>query len=494
MAPPPPGAPAAPIDLGVDRPADTKIALLCLAIGLATDLAVRSGFVGLAGALLPVAAAAVLWATRVAHRRSASVVLAGVPLFAFWLMARRSEWLLPLDVLAAATLLWMDASLARGGRVFDQTVPALLTRGAEAVVHGFAAPGFLAPVLRGRESNRSPIAPVLRGLLLMAPFLVLVTVLLRSADAVFAQLVELPAPVDLVGHVVLVVVGAWTMAGLLRLASARPLQIGGSSTRFLGPTEAVSALAALVLLYGVFALTQVVVLAGGEAHVLRTTGLTFAEYARSGFFQLLAVATLTLLLLSVLRAVVRNGSALQRRAFLVLAEVAIVLTLAIVAVAVRRLHLYEQSYGLTMLRLASTAFALWIGAVFLLLGARYAGAVRDRQWLVPAAAVAGGLVLLFLNVVNAEAVVVRRNVTNFEQTGRFDAYYAAKLSDDAVPALVAALPRLTPNDRAAVLTHVCGGATRAEGGLWAFNTGRAAAVEARTSVCPPSSLSGAAPR
>ena len=480
---PPPPALALAIDLDVDRPADARIVVLCVAIGLAADLAVRSGVVGLAGALLPIAAAAALWATRAAHRRSAMVALAGVPLFAIWLMARRSEWLLPLDLLAAASLLWMGASLARGGHVLDQTVSGLVTRAVEAFAHGVAAPAFLAPVLRARHSSRSSIAPVVRGLLLVAPFLVLVTVLLRSADAVFAELVEIPMPADLAGHAILVLVGAWTMAGLFRLASARPLEVQSSGRRLLGPTEAVSALAALVVLYGAFVLIQVVVLAGGEAHVLQTTGLTFAEYARSGFFQLLAVAALTLVLLSALRAVVRDGSAFQRSAFFWLAQAAIVLTVAIVAVAVRRLHLYERSYGLTMLRLASTAFALWIGAVFLLLGAKYAGLRRDREWFVPAALLAAGAVLLILNVVNPEALVVRRNVANFAQTGRFDASYATKLSDDAVPALVAALPRLAPQDRATVLASVCRDEEQAEGGLWACNASRAAAEEARSSVC-----------
>jgi hypothetical protein len=58
-----------------------------------------------------------------------------------------------------------------------------------------------------------------------------------------------------------------------------------------------------VALFGAFAAAQLVVLAGGGRHVIETAGLTYAQYARSGFFQLLAVAVITLLILMSVRAV-----------------------------------------------------------------------------------------------------------------------------------------------------------------------------------------------
>ena len=119
----------------------------------------------------------------------------------------------------------------------------------------------------------------------------------------------------------------------------------------------------------------------------------------------------------------------------------------IVVVALARLGLYEDAFGLTMLRLYSKVFAVWIGVVFVLLAVDLAGVGRRRAWL-PSAAVAAGLVALFaLNVVNPEAMVVRHNVDFAERSGRFDPVYLTELSDDAVPALVDALPRLDPEAR-----------------------------------------------
>jgi hypothetical protein len=44
---------------------------------------------------------------------------------------------------------------------------------------------------------------------------------------------------------------------------------------------------------------QFAVFFGGQEHLLRTAGLTAAEHARQGFFQLLAVAAMTLALVAV---------------------------------------------------------------------------------------------------------------------------------------------------------------------------------------------------
>ena len=152
-----------------------------------------------------------------------------------------------------------------------------------------------------------------------------------------------------------------------------------------------------------------------------------------------------------------------------------------VFVALRLLGLYQDAFGLTMLRLYSQVFAVWLGGVFVLLAASLASGNR-RSWL-PAMAAASGLVaLLALNVANPEAIVVRHNVDFAESSGRFDPAYLAGLSDDAVPALVQALPRLQPEARAQVLAVVC--ATRPPSpGFWGYNASVDSATEARNQAC-----------
>ena len=470
--------------LAVHRPADGAVLAAVAVAAVLTDVAVRSGPDGLAGAVLvAVVAGGLLLSGRVANPQARA--LAGVAvLFGGCLAARTSPWLLPLDVLVIGGLLVLAGSFASGGSVLDLTVPAAVTRAVHAVFHGLSAPAFLVAGRGGRITSRRTAATA-RGLVLAVPILVVLGVLLASADAVFAGFFtgwDLLTPIQ---HGVLLVIGAWGMAGLVRLASASPAPSLGPVHYRLGRTEATIVLGSVVALFSAFAVAQVVAASKGGRHVIETAGLTYAEYARTGFFQLLAVAAITLAVLLGLRAATDLSAAADRRRFTILALSATSLTVVIVVLAIARLGLYEDAFGLTMLRLYSKVFAVWIGVVFLLLGVDLAGLGRRRAWL-PSAAVAAGLVALFgLNLANPEAVVVRHNVAFAERSGRFDPVYLTDLSDDAVPALVSSLPRLDPAARQVVLDRVCGmgSAGLATRPWWSFNTGRDAAVEARNQVC-----------
>ena len=466
-----------PLGLGVTRPADARALAAVGVAAVLTDLAVRSDVVGLAGSLLVIAVVAgVLAGGRVRSVEPACVIGAAVP-FGVFLSVRMSPWLLPLDIVAIAGLLVLGTSLAAGGRLFDLAVPSLVVRGLHAVGHGLAAPAFVAAPL-----GRSRSAAVLRGLGLALPLLVVLGLLLASADAVFAGLFDWWSPTELIVHAVLLGVGAWGMAGLLRLASAQPAPAPPELPYRLGHVEATVVLGSLVALFGVFAAAQVIALAGGARHVLETAGLTYAEYAREGFFQLLAVTAITLVALVGLRAVTDLSDLGHRRRFTVLGEVAIVLTLAILFVALRRLGLYQQAYGLTMLRLCSFVFAVWVGVVLVMAGAALAGVGARRAWL-PGGALVAGLALLFgLNAVDPEALVVRHNVG---REVRVDPAYLVELSDDAVPELVRALPRLGEPDRASVLATVCAGDQSPYDGWAAANASRRRAMDARRQVCRP---------
>lgn len=456
-----------------------------IAIGVAaggTDLAVRSGVTGLAGAALVSAVAAALVLSGRLVNPAARVLALAAPVFAMALAMRTSPWLVGPDVVAAAALLVLACSLARRGDPLDLTLPSLVTRGVVATTHGLAAPGFL---LLGIVAHRSRATMALRGLLLAAPVALVLGVLLGSADPVFASLFRLPGdPVEFVVHAVLLGVGAWGMAGLVRLASAATTPAPPTLPWRLGRVEATTVLGALVALYGAFAAAQVVAAAGGAERVLSAAGVSYADYARSGFFQLLAVAGLTLCVLMAVRAAA--GGSLDGR-LLVLSQAAVGLTVVIVAVALRRLWLYDQAFGLTMLRLYAVVFAVWVGLVFVLLGASLSGAGRARAWLVPAALGTALVLLLALNVANPEAVVVRRNLALAEAGGQFDGPYLAALSDDAVPTLVAGLDRLAPQARAELVLTLCAEATghgdSQSGGFWAFNRARDRAVAARNRLC-----------
>ena len=192
----------------------------------------------------------------------------------------------------------------------------------------------------------------------------------------------------------------------------------------LGRTEWAIALGVLDALFAAFVAVQLTVLFGGAEHVLQTAGLTYAEYAREGFAQLLVVAALALALTAL-------AGPFAPRA---LTGVLLGLTLVVVASALHRLGLYQQAFGFTRLRLCSDAIGLWLGALIVLVLAAGAGAA-GRARLPRAAVAASGLVLVAFVAINPDGYVAARNVERQARTGRLDLAYARSLGADAAGAL-----------------------------------------------------------
>jgi signal transduction histidine kinase len=206
-------------------------------------------------------------------------------------------------------------------------------------------------------------------------------------------------------------------------------------------------LVAVDLLFATFVALQVAYLFGGR-DTLATTGITYSEYARRGFFELLAVAFLSGGLIAGLEIVISRRSWAY-----VLSAVALAgLTLVVLASATLRLKLYQDAYGWTELRFYVFAAIAWLalGAVAtagLLLAAR-------TRWLAHALGVLAVVVWLGINVVGPQGFVAQQNLARAVdpslvapggQTG-LDVWYLVSLGDDAVPVMVEAVPYVDMHD------------------------------------------------
>jgi hypothetical protein len=284
-----------------------------------------------------------------------------------------------------------------------------------------------------------------RGLMLAAPLLLLFGALFVAADSVFQGYVSdaVPNAHELLTHVLLVAVFAWVSAGLLReyIYEPKPLELEVEPKRTLGGTELTVVLALLDLLFLAFVLVQLRYLFGGQSLVEARTSLTYAEYARHGFFELVAVAALVLPLLLVADWMRRRDRGRQDVLFRVLAGALIVLLFVVMASALQRMRLYQREYGLTELRLYATGVMMWLAVVFVWA----AGTVlRGRRQLFAVGALVSGFAAIFaMNVVNPDALIARTNLDR----PRLDLPYLMNLSDDATPELVKSLPTLEPRLR-----------------------------------------------
>jgi hypothetical protein len=409
-----------------------------LAVGLVADQALRVGTFGLAASLtMGLIALALVFAGRIASFESRVLVGASV-LFSAWLTVRASPWLLWPDLAMSFALIGLAASVTSRGSLFDIGIAEAAARSAHALMHIGTGVNFATrPVVQARNRMRL-VAPIARGALIAAPIAILLIVLLAAADPVFASFFNVNLDVNrLTLDVVFVAAGALVAAGLLRLAAAEPLARVDGPTWRLGSIEGLVVLAVLDAVFAAFAVAQAIAAAGAAGDALRTAGVTYADYARSGFFELLWVAGITAVVLILFGRITNLTERTTKRAFQLLALVAIALTLLIVLVAFQRLRLYEEAYGFTMLRLYSHIFAAWIALIFLLLAVDFAGLFQRHRWLMGAVSLSAMAVLLALNVINPEGIVVSLNLDRAQATHEIDAQYLATLSNDAAPALVA---------------------------------------------------------
>jgi hypothetical protein len=285
-----------------------------------------------------------------------------------------------------------------------------------------------------------------RGFLLATPLLLVFGALFIAADQVFQGIVTdaVPNGEQLLSHVLLIVAFGWVAAGLLReyLVRRESHEAATTPAFTLGGTEVAVVLALLNLLFLGFVVVQVRYLFGGSSLVEERTSLTYAEYARHGFFELVTVAALVLPLLLMADWLLRRERRRDDVLFRVLAGILLILLGVVMASALQRMRLYHREYGLTELRVYTTAFMLWLAVV---LAWAAVTVLRSRRDLFAVGALVTGFASIFvLHALNPDALIARTNV----ERPNLDVYYLMRLSDDATPALVDALPSLSPDLRA----------------------------------------------
>ncbi|HEY0692030.1 MAG TPA: DUF4173 domain-containing protein, partial [Kribbella sp.] len=287
-------------------------------------------------------------------------------------------------------------------------------------------------------SRRRPTRRVAGSLLVAAALLGVFGALFATADVAFSQAISGLIPDLSVWPLLLrIPIFGCTATAVLTgsfLAVAPPRFNRPPAASSVGRTPWVIPIAALDLLFLAFVAVQAdVLLASDKDRVLHSTGLTYAEYARQGFWQLLIVTGLVLMVVAVAVRYAPMEKRADRTTVRILLGLLCALTLVVVAVALRRLYLYEEAYGWTRLRLWVHAFELWMGLVIVLIA--IAGIRLKAAWLPRAIAMSGAVGLLALGLLNPDGFIATRNVNHFRDTGRADLAYLSGLSADAVPAL-----------------------------------------------------------
>lgn len=280
------------------------------------------------------------------------------------------------------------------------------------------------------------------GAAIACPLLLIVFVLLASADAVFWNMtsgffenLKIGNIVQITFMVLLMFLAAYC---LVSFYCKKSIKQEVTDKRRGEPILAITVTGLLSALYLLFSGIQIIYLFLGQMQL--PEGYTYAAYAREGFFQLLAVSILNLIIVLAGLNYFRESKVLK-----LILTVMSLCTFIMIASSALRMIIYIKYYYLTFLRI----LVLWTLAVlFLLFTGVIIGIFRERFPLFRYSMTVVTLCYLLLSFAHPDYWIARVNVSNIEsaaQDGRNrffegeyynDYYYLSYLCADAAPVLI----------------------------------------------------------
>lgn len=301
-----------------------------------------------------------------------------------------------------------------------------------------------------QDERKRVLGKVAIGLLIALPLLFIIVSLLASADGMFEALLSgIPAWI-----------GTWSFgSGTLRLmwicfftfcffcylwgfvhpaprdteqeVQSRNPYYEPIAIKF-DPVITATVLIVMNLVYVVFVVLQFGYLFGAWQGAL-PEGISYAEYARRGFGELVMVTGINFVLMISVLKWTEAGSSILQKMNSVLLYVLVGCSGVMLYSGYTRLVMYEEAYGYTYTRYLVHAFMIFLGLLLLIAAVR----IHIRQ--LPLAKYYMVLALVAYVVVNYIGVDVRiaeNNLERYRTTSVIDKEYLSGLSADAIPLLI----------------------------------------------------------
>jgi hypothetical protein len=357
-----------------------------------------------------------------------------------------------LNIAASLFLLGVIAHSFTGGRWWQYRFKDYLT-GAFSVtldtlfrqISIFAGQPKAAEAPNTRKQGMRTSLSILRGVLIALPVVLIFAAMLSEADPIFGQAFEkfvdffdIENLGEYIFRAVLICFLGYLLLGVYLHAYYKDHDTAITDEeqrvvpRFLGITEAAIVLGAVNLLFLAFVSIQFQYFFGGQTNI-NLEGYTYAEYARRGFGELVAVAVFSLLLFLGLSFVTKKEHQTARRVFSGMGVLLFALVSVILVSSFQRLLLYEAVYGFTQLRTYTHVFIIWLGALLLAVSALEV--LQKQRYFALAGLVAAIGFVATLNILNVDAFIVRQNVERMVEGEPLDVGYLSSLTEDAVPVM-----------------------------------------------------------
>jgi hypothetical protein len=301
-----------------------------------------------------------------------------------------------------------------------------------------------------KNERKQVLGKVFTGLAISFPILLVVITLLASADGVFHHvLIWLPNSLDRISFGEIIGRTLWILLlgmGIFGLVwgfvdskvydwNVQPKEYGPALapvTFKVDPVIMTTILIAINTVYVLFVIVQFSYLFGAWEGML-PEGSSYAEYARSGFFELMMVTAINFVILLLALGSEGKRDGLLQKVINILLYILVGCSTVMLYSAYTRLTLYEEAYGYTMIRFLVHAFMIFMGLLLILAAVRIAVA---RLPLVKCYIVLGLASYVVMNYIGMDVIIANKNMERYEVSGKLDADYLVGLSPEVIPSLI----------------------------------------------------------
>ena len=276
-----------------------------------------------------------------------------------------------------------------------------------------------------KPEKKSYFLPAFIGIVIAIPLLFCMTLLLVGADAVFENmlfhLLKTLNILEVIKILVVITVVFFSSYALLAALCRKDVKEKTEEKAWFDPVIAIVFTSLLSILYLFFSMVQILYLFIGNMKL--PENYTYARYAREGFFQLLAVCVINLLLVLICLYLFRESKPLR-----VILAVICGCTFIMIFSSALRMIMYIDTYALTFLRL----FVLWaLAVIFLLMAGVTVFIFYSRFPLFLYGLAVVGICYTFLSFSKPDYLIAGYNLANGA-----DYDYLSSLSADAAPAIL----------------------------------------------------------
>lgn len=285
-------------------------------------------------------------------------------------------------------------------------------------------------ITNGEEKSKK-IKKIFKALLITIPIVIVVTILLSTADEIFAnifgnlfenlQIVFKPlkyisSSMILVKIIIAAILFFYFMGLFYYICNKYYIEDEEiiSNKKINDNFTIKIILVCLNIIYLVFCYIQI------KSLFFRNTTLNYAHYARQGFFQLMVVSIINLVTIIMAKKKENRGENKTNKFINYMCLIMIFFTFIIVISAAVRMHFYESAYGYTILRLLVYCSLITEGILFiptiLYILDKNINLVKSYSIIIIA-------MYICMNFMNFDNIIAKRNIDRYFETGKIDMLY-----------------------------------------------------------------------